>query len=201
VPPDLPAPLHLNAVEIALGLWQLAVGAGYLRRARHAEAPAPATDLLFASAWVLGALALLQPPLFRPVAAALLDASGLPAFLREADARIEVVERIPVTVWELLRGPLGWALEEEPPVPPLPLRGGVALEPRVASAVEALLVLWTRVACFGAAASAMIASFLLRRTLSNRSRLRRLEDRVADLEEALARAQVEQLREEPPGAP
>jgi len=148
---------------------------------------------------VLGALALLQPPLFRPVASALLDASGLPAFLREADARIEVVERIPATVWELLRGPLGWALDEEPPVPPLPLRGGVALEPRVASAVEALLVLWARLAVFGAAASAMILSFLLRRTLSNRSRLRRLEDRVAGLEEALAREQAEDRDGEPPG--
>lgn len=172
-----PGPLSL---VLAVGLFWLAFA--YVRRARAEPGPARGTDALFALAWALAALALLWPSALRPAASEAVAETGVPEFLREADDRIEAVEELPQTLWDELRGPLGWALDETSPVAPIPLRGGRALELRVVPAIESWVAGWLRVAALFVASAGLAVAWLLRRTLGLRRRLRRLEARVARLE-------------------
>ncbi len=180
VDPSWPASLAPLWGLLVLGHIGLAIA--YVRRARRSGVPARGADWVFAGAFAAGCLALLLPASLAPLAAAALESSGLPDALREADARLQAVEEMPPAIWEELSERFGWPFEGPSPLDPIPLRGERTLEERAVPAVQLLLLRWLRAATWAASTGAMMAAFLWRRTASSRSRLARLEERVARLE-------------------
>lgn len=180
--------------EILLGA-QLLMALAYAERVRRGRGRAPAVDTLFAIAFAAGLVSLMAPGAFQPFAHAVLESTHLPAALREADARLEVVEHLPPAVWQELNERVGWPFDGEPPIEQIPLRGGRSLEERTVPALEAVIVRWTRTATWAASAFTILLAFLLRRGASASSLIRDLEERVSRLEEAL-----EELQEPGPDA-
>lgn len=177
------SPLGVSAL-LLLGV-QLALALGYASRVRRSRGRAPGADALFAIAFAAGLVAVLSPGSFRPLAAAALDSSGVPAVLAEADARLQVIEDLPPSLWSELRERVGWPFEGESPMGPLPLRGGRSLRERALPSLEAWLVAWMRTATWTGATVALLFASIWRRFAARGSRLRELEARVEALEAAL----------------
>jgi hypothetical protein len=177
------SPLGLSATLLLL--VQVGLALLYASRVRRSRGRAPVADALFAAAFAAGLVAVVSPGSFRPLAALALDTSGVPALLDEADARLEVVETLPPSLWNELRERVGWPFEGESPMGPLALRGGTSLRDRALPALEAWVIGWMRTAIWTGATGALLVAFAWRRWASRGSRLRDLEDRVAALEAEL----------------
>jgi hypothetical protein len=175
----------LGAPALLLLFVQLALALAYAGRVRRARTRAPLTDAVFALGFAAGLVAVASPGSFRPLADRALTSSGLPAVLAEADARLEVVESIPPSLWNELRDRVGWPFEGESPVGPVPLRGDRTLSERALPALEAWVVRWMRTATWTVSTGALLVALAWRTLVGRGSRLRALEERVAALEAEL----------------
>ncbi len=185
-------PYSVGWIEGILSAWLLLLGGLYAWSARRRVGRAPAANLVFALA-LAGALSALHLPApFQALSSALVEATGLPALLREADARIDAIESLPGDIADTLRGPFAEGGEESEADPSTP--DSLALGDRVLPPLEGMVTGLLRGTCFALCLLALLAASALRRGELLSSELRALRHRVAVLERergALASAATE----------
>jgi hypothetical protein len=182
-------PHSVGWIEGILSAWLLLLGGLYAWTARRRVGRAPAANLVFALALACALSALHLPAPFQALSTALVEATGLPALLRDADARIHAIESLPGDIVDTLRGPFAEGGEESEADSPAP--DSLALGARVLPLLEGMVTGLLRWTCFALCLLALLASFLLRRGEFLSSELRALRLRVAALERergALGRA-------------
>lgn len=172
--------MTLEPFALWVSLALVAVALAYAGRVWRGRGFAPGVDLLFVSAW-LGAITVLHAPApFELTASHLVEGTGLPAVIREADDRIHAVESLPGDWVDALTGPFGGWSEDQLPAPPR--QAERRLERSVVPAVEELVSALIRGASFAFCALAMGTAYFLRRTASLRKELAQLRVRIEALE-------------------
>jgi hypothetical protein len=169
----------------------------------------PIVDALFVASLVVGASTLHYPEPYVETAHFLVDQTDLPETLDAIDDRIEAVEGLPETLWHDLKESLGFTVELPPPLPATPPAGRVeaAVMPAVIGLTEGVLRCTAYAVSLLALALCQALRLVagIRRAVEGRPARRALEERVAALEESLARMQTPQLGAggavEPKGAP
>ena len=161
----------------------LCVGLIYVFYLRILIVASAAVSVLFGGAWIvaLGTLFFAAP--FEHASAVLVERTGLPAFLRELDTRIEAIEELPQIVWDRLKSPFGPAPQEMAGPDPAPTAGALeaALVPAFVASVSTLL----RGVAFALSALSMVAALSLRSATAAASELQALRHRLSNLESAL----------------